>query len=636
MDFLCQLIDSLVYFNINSIIFVFLFFVYYFCLVVDDAGEVDTGSYGQSPVTYTRIFNLLSSGKSLNAVELAESAGLYRLATLLSQIGEDIEFVQLISYQLDLWADNGENENNTIPETLLDIYRLLGADPFPSDNWPKKSILKNIGWMRALSMIFWYCNVLTNPDGSVGNMTDSLLLFDDALKRDFVDQPTSHYISDKSKYGTYVQYPIVKHGLYNLLQVLFRDSSVDDMEMENKIINSLKSVGYTRDPLDNRAVYIILILLECMGLVSSSSTYACVIREQYISQLINEGLWIWAVFIAMQIPDDSQRSFIVKEMIMRYAVTDGEVPLSERTDVRTKKHDPLLFKNMQTLKNINSAEEVYFLVDILHVPIVWIHTAAANRHGYSHNYFKQVQHLNFAQLWPSAREIVCVKLAPMILLQSNSATENLLNLLESMEIENGSGVEDIWSSRGNVLLTFLRLKSSVDDIVKAKKSINYGVNNYDNVQMSTFENDLQDIIHEAKSLLERVHMLNTTDSTLFSYNESKSKKPTIQHATLLNIGTYLFDLIDRLTLHNDNDDGNNNTNIYENENENDNKYDNIESDLYESVCLFQNSITANYPVQGNHILRSLEHHSSIMLKESANRLSQSYRMSHSSALMNVE
>lgn len=577
--------------------------------MVDDAGEVDGGSCGQSPETYSRIFQQLSCHRLLDAVELAESAGLYRMATLLSQIGDDSEFVQLVSFQLEQWGDNeGYSETNTIPKGVLDIYRLMGSDPFPSDSWPGESILKNIGWMRALSMIFWYCDSLSSPDGSVGKLTDALVLYDEALERGYVDEPASPYISDTDILGMNVQYPGVKHGLYSLLQVFFRHSDVSDEEMEVKIVNALRGEGYTRDSLDYRASYMVLQLLECMGVASSSSAYSSITRAHFISQLISEGYWLWAVFVALQIPDDVQRSFTVKEMILRYAVFDRAVNLS---DFSTGTSDVSKLTSLRG--NACTADQVHFLVDVLRVPISWLHEAAACRSGYAHDHIKQVQHFNFAQLWRPAKEIVCTKLAPLIWTKSSSASTTLKSLLESMDADTDS-VKDVWSSRSDILLSFLTLKSHVDDLAHRPSAggwlRNEGSGEEEDCRM---EEDLEQIVFEAKLLLERVQMLNKSAS-------GERKGPSVERVTLLNMGTYLFDLLDRLSWRNDSNDRN----------------ESPESDLYESVSLYDNSLSSSYPVLGEHLLHSLHRHSSAMLRKAANRLSMSYKMSLSVGEMNVE
>ena len=572
----------------------FLFFIFTFT-VADDADDVDGEGYGQSAGTYTRIFQLLSCNRTLDAVDLAESAGLYRMSTLLSQIGGDHEFVRLISFQLDSWANSESSpDTSTIPKGVLDLYRLMGADPFPSDMWPDGSILKDIGWMRALGMIFWYCDSISSSDDSVGTLSNSLILYDQALQNDYVDEPCSPYVSDSDVHGLNVQYPDVKHGLYSLLQVFFRSADVEDDEMEGRILSALRTEGYTRDPLDYRAAYVILLLLECMGVASPGNFYASATRSSFISQLINEGCWMWAVFIAMQTPDDLQRAFLVKELILRHAVITDDVAALDYLKNPNSTFEKNTFMSLSLKNNTDTKHQVNFLVNILHVPITWIHEAAAHRYGYSHLYIKQVQHLNFAQSWRLAKEIICTKLAPLILVRSSASSKILLNLLESMDCDD-EDMEDVWTSKSDIILCFLRLQSHVDQLAKETLVPTDSNKEYYHTRMIT--EDYNEILINAKSLLGRVQQLNTKGNN----------EPTIDRATLLNMGTYLFDLIDS-------------------RNQSD-RMENPDVDLFDSTGIFENCLNNNYPVLADHVLHSLHHHSSVMLKDAANRFSKSYIMS---------
>ena len=71
-----------------------------------------------------RLFELLSCQRIEDAVELAERAGLFRLATLLSQLFGDDSLRTLVRRQLELWQFNGGD--TTIHPDLIRVYRLIG------------------------------------------------------------------------------------------------------------------------------------------------------------------------------------------------------------------------------------------------------------------------------------------------------------------------------------------------------------------------------------------------------------------------------------------------------------------------------------------------------------------------------
>lgn len=73
--------------------------------------------------TYRTIFELLCSRRIDDAIELATSADMYRLALLLSQLQNDDTIAEIMLEQLSLW-DSQNNES--IDPHLLSVYRLIG------------------------------------------------------------------------------------------------------------------------------------------------------------------------------------------------------------------------------------------------------------------------------------------------------------------------------------------------------------------------------------------------------------------------------------------------------------------------------------------------------------------------------
>jgi hypothetical protein len=73
--------------------------------------------------TYRTIFELLCSRRIEDAIELATSADMYRLALLLSQLQNDDTIAEIMFEQLTLW-DSQNNES--IDPQLLSVYRLIG------------------------------------------------------------------------------------------------------------------------------------------------------------------------------------------------------------------------------------------------------------------------------------------------------------------------------------------------------------------------------------------------------------------------------------------------------------------------------------------------------------------------------
>ena len=99
--------------------------------VVASASRADllhdpTRAATESPSTvYNDIFELLCCHRIEDAVSLAQMAGLYRLATLLSQTDGDVAVVKALRQQVQQWYLTGFEM--TVPRELLDVYCLISG-----------------------------------------------------------------------------------------------------------------------------------------------------------------------------------------------------------------------------------------------------------------------------------------------------------------------------------------------------------------------------------------------------------------------------------------------------------------------------------------------------------------------------
>lgn len=396
--------------------------------------------------TYEKIFNLLTCRKVVEAVEVAEQAGLYRLSILLSQADSDHDAMELLQLQLDSWE--AQKADKSMHEGILKIYRLLGGDLFdhPDNDARKRSLLSGLGWVGAIGIIYWYCS------GGKHNLADiyyALNVYMDSLegfnsgefdevtkswKNNIVDRPASDWEKDQDALGACVEYnpssPLhTQSGLFSLLQALFlplkpQADSIDmdmdtdagkvsrngDSETKRRLVmTSLRSEGFTRDPLDYRASYLLLNAWEAtdhenLDLVGTDvsagvpplveSSTAAIIRTHMISQLLTQGLWTWAVFVALQIPHRHQRLCAVKDIVLRCA---GNVEWEEIMNAAS-----------------NGKENVYdFIVRRLGIAHEWMHLSTSVLSTYEFDHFNQAISLAKAGVFDVALEVVFRHVAPM-------------------------------------------------------------------------------------------------------------------------------------------------------------------------------------------------------------------------------
>jgi len=429
--------------------------------LVSDSNPFVRGAGGND---FEQMFIHLSCNQISKAIDIAENSGRFRLATLFSQIDGDPTVANLLKQQLNLW-----NEMNVDMEPeIIKLYRLLAGEPLPNEIW-NESILKNLGWARAIGILYWYyAGVETSktPDlmraegGGLGLMASTLYFYRRTLNEarvNSVEWPYPYYSSGDGA----MKEETTPSGLFSLLEVLFspiKDSTSEPNYFdadEDVILKALAPEGYTLDPLDYRGSYILLCLLECLGLVDSGDAHSYIIRQHMISQLIFTGKWQWAIFVAMQLPDAVNRETTVRGIVTRWAPLDGWETLSQDGDI---------------CQISNQA----FITRDLGVPSQWIHEATAFHHGYMHEYRRQVEYLHLAKEKTDAADlniatanrIICSQLALSELLYSPenpSTKESASRLLSLLEKVNDGIAEVDWSSESKELRNFLRSETGHSD-----------------------------------------------------------------------------------------------------------------------------------------------------------------------------
>lgn len=461
-----------------------------------------TSSSDESPAQ--RIFELLSAHRIVDAVDAAEDAGMYRLATLLSQLGGDPDFAFLMRQQLESWFQTGAYE--FIDSDILDIYKLLGSDMSSSggnsdsddliSSSHQSSVLSRVSWVRAIGLLFWYsCSCVdAAPLDSTDSMAEPFFLTTLTTLQNAVDEylravECGVALEPRSPAAEIASMTSSSHAIFSLMLHCSGMTTCDglDIHVERLVADS---TGFTRDPMDHRGSYLVLSLLRCVtgNDVAQESDHFAIIRQHIISELLFSGQWHWAVFVAMQIPDTVQRTSTVKAILLRYA---GGI-------------------NWESLQDGHSS----FVVDMLHVPESWVHEATAYRLCYENVYsvtsdgllpvaaggvgaFKmaisgggeadiedaslasnlessvnsffrrknmEVAYLGLAGLWGSGRanRIISSITGPYALFSSNAASEKLMELLVQIEqFIVWTGVEatpHLWNQGSGALLQFLRFK----------------------------------------------------------------------------------------------------------------------------------------------------------------------------------
>lgn len=467
----------------------------------------------RSSGTYDKIFHALSTHRIDQAVAIAEEASMFRLASILSQLDGDTSIPVLIRNQLELWQFT--DGASTIPPELIKIYRLIGAVPI-ADHLKPTSILLGQGWIRTLGILLWYCSSCDSFTGGLGTMATTLDSYRLALKDQLVDEPLSSYIEDTDLLGADMKYPQVQDGLYSLLELLFPTqivSTQDDIEEEgadlvakNRLKIALLPQGYTKDLLDYRAVYFLLVALESAEIVNGSEVHCDIIRNSIVYQLLSMNCWHLAVFVLLQLKDPAKRFDAVHQIICRFG---GEI-------------------NWETInEGFGTESKNKFVVQSLGISQVLIHEATAYRCCYEHKHELEVSYLYYAELWDRARQVLCVQVAPKAILASSDSLDKILLLLESIEDKTNSSNSygnDVWIKLSHALLSFLRLRDYITSSGENNDTIN-----------------ASEVFQESKSLLEKVLYLQKNPIVT-----NTTEKTNLILVVIYNIGSYLYSLLHKL------------------------------------------------------------------------------------------
>lgn len=105
----------------------------------------------------------------------------------------------------------------------------------------------------------------------------------------------------------------------------------------------------------------------------------------FASQLENEGLWQWGIFVLLHLKRQPQRERAVQQMLQRNVSVSAKVALN--------------------------AEE-RFVVEELNVPMSWVDYAKAVKAGASGKRHLQAKYLLKARHWAQAHEIIFQYIAP--------------------------------------------------------------------------------------------------------------------------------------------------------------------------------------------------------------------------------
>lgn len=373
--------------------------IYLICLVPLVVARTDGGG-GTEAETFERVFDLLSCRRVQEAVAVAEAGGLFRLASLLGQIGGDDSFALLMEKQLQLWVQS--DADKTMGAEVLKVYRLLAGAA--AECFDYSSLLTETTWTQSLGIVFWYCL------GNASRLGDALAEYRAAAAEGQASAPSLVL-------GGVAQPEL--SAVFSLLRVLLESPSAAN------VCAALRPEGFSRDALDYWPPYVLSVVFDCLGMLPADAPVASVTRNHFVAALLAAGDWKWALFVILQQSDEVARRVQCKDTLVRFI---GGVPSAKLNETRQ------------------------FLEGALRIPPSWVDEALG---CVLPSPSERAQHLIDAGCWEEANSVICFELAASWIFSTGASLAPLKDLLAIVE---GSVDQDdaAWGDSGSVLLQYLR------------------------------------------------------------------------------------------------------------------------------------------------------------------------------------
>lgn len=373
--------------------------------------KVSTHSYLE------HMLDLLSCHRVNEACELAFSYDDANLALVLSQLSSGAVFRLLMEEQLFAWQQS--KSDKYIDLERLKMYMLAAGAPMMQSSHGAINLLENKNWLTALALQLWY---FTAPTSSI---TDALNAYNDAFQAEecYAEPPKPSYRDAPTD---------TKKPVYDLRYHLLQLHSKRMHSLEE----TLNPITHTADAMDFRLSWLLLQTLRALGYRHCSPLTEARLSVDFASQLENEGLWQWGIFVLLHIKQQTQRERAVQQMLQRNVSVSAKVALY--------------------------AEE-RFIVEELGIPMSWVDYAKAVKAGASGKHHLQAKYLLKAKHFATAHDVIFQHIAPDAII--NGKMKYLHSLLIQFEDTEGSSIRvPNWANQGQIFLDFIDISAKFKQI----------------------------------------------------------------------------------------------------------------------------------------------------------------------------
>ncbi len=367
-----------------------------------------------------------------------------RLATLVSQPSGTQAVRAQIQSQLQLW-DHEWQVSDCVHQDRLRAY-LLTAGVIDDTRLP----VRDLSWLQGLALHLSY-NGLRDARGAWacatnGSVVRAMESYTRAVSSGAARPPTVWYTAEGAdgEADLDVRFLLLRLACFH----------------EEPPIRCLSTRVGSADPLDHSVPWHLCQALDAIGLWShhrgqGSSRQLLLahadqhwITAQYAAQLESAGLWHWACYVALHLPDIDRAEHAVRSILKRNCpstAVDTAAARDERAqwEARCK-----------------------FLTFVVGIPASAVHLAECQRARYDRvhlppNRWEFYQAAN-AKLWDTLHRNVLLHLLPQCMLQGESHV--LASVLRELRGETSAGRIAGWRSSGQIVEMFLELRSALAHI----------------------------------------------------------------------------------------------------------------------------------------------------------------------------
>ncbi|XP_064636233.1 nuclear pore complex protein Nup98-Nup96-like isoform X2 [Lineus longissimus] len=378
------------------------------------------------------IFSCLSGGQIPEACEIAVKAGDHRLALMISQTTGNHVFRSMLKKQLTNWHETKADQFMDLER--LKIYALLASCMVWDTSALTVNVCEDMDWKRALAIHLWYHCVPTST------ISDAVHEYDCAFKgkrqTSYCGPPHPPYLEKFKDNVNSVESradrrTVIRDCCYHILKLYGQRS--------HRLERILAPTTSTPSHLDHRLSWHLANVLQSLRYVHLSEQHHAMLNSEFIAQLEAEGLWEWAVFVALHDENNERREHAVHTLLSRH--------ITLRQDSR-----------QNTIEN--------FLVEELHVPKHWLHEAKALRAHYEKRHHDEAWHLLKAGHWNKSHVIVIRHIATDCIINEDF-TELKRYLVELAAPEHAAIIKD-WNVAGGIFYDFIRITEKLDALKKGE------------------------------------------------------------------------------------------------------------------------------------------------------------------------